>query len=102
MLVSVAAMGSYEVLGSTLDDAAGEAFDKTAKLLGLDYPGGPALARLAEKGDPQAFKLPRPMISRAGFDFSFSGLKRSESMQYGQILPRLSSKRWSIPWLPEH
>ncbi len=75
MLVSVAAIGCYEVMGSTLDDAAGEAFDKTAKLLGLDYPGGPLLAKLAEKGDPAAFKLPRPMISRPGFDFSFSGLK---------------------------
>jgi tRNA N6-adenosine threonylcarbamoyltransferase len=75
MLVSVAATGRYEVLGSTLDDAAGEAFDKTAKLLGLDYPGGPALARLAQQGDPQAYRLPRPMISRPGFDFSFSGLK---------------------------
>ena len=91
MLVSVAAMGSYEVLGSTLDDAAGEAFDKTAKLLGLDYPGGPALAKLAEEGDPQAFDLPRPMISHAGFDFSFSGLKTAvmlkvrESVQAGGL-----------------
>ena len=75
MLVSVIGVGSYHVLGSTLDDAAGEAFDKTAKLLGLDYPGGPALAKLAEQGDPKAFKLPRPMLSRQGFDFSFSGLK---------------------------
>jgi len=75
MLVSVTAIGGYEVLGSTLDDAAGEAFDKTAKLLELDYPGGPLLAKLAEKGDPQAFDLPRPMIARSGFDFSFSGLK---------------------------
>jgi len=75
MLVSVTAIGGYEVLGSTLDDAAGEAFDKTAKLLELDYPGGPLLAKLAEKGDPQAFDLPRPMIGRHGFDFSFSGLK---------------------------
>ncbi len=75
MLVSVAAIGHYDVMGATLDDAAGEAFDKTAKLLGLDYPGGPLLAKLAEKGDPHAFKLPRPMISRPGFDFSFSGLK---------------------------
>ena len=75
MLVSVGAVGSYDVMGSTLDDAAGEAFDKTAKLLGLDYPGGPALAKLAEQGDPGAFDLPRPMILRPGFDFSFSGLK---------------------------
>ena len=75
LLVSVAALGSYEILGTTLDDAAGEAFDKTAKLLGLDYPGGPALARLAEKGRDDAINLPRPMIHKPGFDFSFSGLK---------------------------
>jgi N6-L-threonylcarbamoyladenine synthase len=75
MLVAVAAIGEYDVLGSTLDDAAGEAFDKTAKLLGLEYPGGPALAKLAEAGNPSAIDLPRPMISRSGFDFSFSGLK---------------------------
>lgn len=75
MLVSVRELGHYEVLGTTLDDAAGEAFDKTAKLLGLPYPGGPALAQLAEKGDAGAYKLPRPMIHRPGFDFSFSGLK---------------------------
>lgn len=75
MLVSVKAVGAYQVLGSTLDDAAGEAFDKTAKLLGLGYPGGPALAKLAQHGDPHAYSLPRPMLSRPGFDFSFSGLK---------------------------
>ena len=75
MLVWVDALGQYTVMGTTLDDAVGEAFDKTAKLLGLGYPGGPALARLAEEGDESAFELPRPMINRAGFDFSFSGLK---------------------------
>jgi N6-L-threonylcarbamoyladenine synthase len=75
MLVWVEALGKYAVLGSTLDDAVGEAFDKTAKLLGLGYPGGPALARLAESGDEQAWQFPRPMINRDGFDFSFSGLK---------------------------
>jgi len=75
MLVSVRGLGEYELLGSTLDDAAGEAFDKTAKLLDLPYPGGPALAALAEAGDDTAFELPRPMINRPGFDFSFSGLK---------------------------
>lgn len=75
MLVWAEALGAYQVLGSTLDDAVGEAFDKTAKLLGLGYPGGPALARLAESGDPQAWQFPRPMINREGFDFSFSGLK---------------------------
>jgi N6-L-threonylcarbamoyladenine synthase len=75
MLVSVAALGNYQVLGTTLDDAVGEAFDKTAKLLGLGYPGGPALAALAVQGHDQAYKLPRPMLQREGFDFSFSGLK---------------------------
>jgi N6-L-threonylcarbamoyladenine synthase len=75
MLVSVQALGEYRVLGSTLDDAVGEAFDKTAKLLGLPYPGGPALAALAKDGNDAAFDLPRPMLNREGFDFSFSGLK---------------------------
>ena len=75
MLVSVQSLGAYRVLGSTLDDAVGEAFDKTAKLLGLPYPGGPALASLATQGNDEAFELPRPMLNREGFDFSFSGLK---------------------------
>lgn len=75
LLVWAPALGVYEVLGTTLDDAVGEAFDKTAKLLGLGYPGGPALAALAESGDSAAWPLPRPMIHRDGFDFSFSGLK---------------------------
>lgn len=75
MLVSVQGLGDYRVLGSTLDDAVGEAFDKTAKLLGLPYPGGPALAALATEGNDEAFDLPRPMLNREGFDFSFSGLK---------------------------
>jgi N6-L-threonylcarbamoyladenine synthase len=74
-LVRVDGVGLYSLLGDTLDDAAGEAFDKTAKLLGLGYPGGPALARLAERGDPARFKFPRPMTNRPGLDFSFSGLK---------------------------
>ncbi len=75
MLVEVAALGRYRVLGETLDDAAGEAFDKTAKLLGLPYPGGPALAALSEQGTPGHFAFPRPMVGRPGLDFSFSGLK---------------------------
>lgn len=74
-LVCVDGVGRYNLLGDTLDDAAGEAFDKTAKLLGLGYPGGPALARLAEQGDPKRFYFPRPMVNRPGLDFSFSGLK---------------------------
>lgn len=75
MLIEVKAFGNYQLLGETLDDAAGEAFDKTAKLLGLPYPGGPVLAKLAEQGDPQRFHFARPMIQHPGFDFSFSGLK---------------------------
>lgn len=74
-LVEVAAIGAYRLLGETLDDAAGEAFDKTAKLMGLPYPGGPELARLAETGRPGVFKFSRPMTDRPGLDFSFSGLK---------------------------
>ena len=75
MLVHVAGAGRYRLLGETLDDAAGEAFDKTAKLLGLPYPGGPHLAALAERGTPGRFRFPRPMLNRPGLDFSFSGLK---------------------------
>ncbi|HLA75745.1 MAG TPA: tRNA (adenosine(37)-N6)-threonylcarbamoyltransferase complex transferase subunit TsaD [Gammaproteobacteria bacterium] len=75
MLVHVEDVGRYSILGESVDDAAGEAFDKTAKLLGLDYPGGPALARLAVQGNPQRFHFPRPMTDRPGLDFSFSGLK---------------------------
>jgi len=74
-LVQVEVPGKYRLLGETLDDAAGEAFDKTAKLLGLGYPGGPALAQLAEQGRPDRFHFPRPMTNRSGLDFSFSGLK---------------------------
>ena len=74
LLVQVNQIGSYQLLGESLDDAAGEAFDKTAKLLGLSYPGGPKLSKLAEQGHPQ-IKFPRPMTDRPGLDFSFSGLK---------------------------
>ncbi|MGO3127658.1 MAG: tRNA (adenosine(37)-N6)-threonylcarbamoyltransferase complex transferase subunit TsaD [Luteimonas sp.] len=74
-LVAVDAIGSYRLLGETLDDAAGEAFDKTAKMMGLPYPGGPQLAALAQHGTPGVFKFPRPMTTRPGLDFSFSGLK---------------------------
>ena len=75
LLIEVAAIGSYRVLGASRDDAAGEAFDKTAKLLGLPYPGGPQLAQLAVHGAAGAFSFPRPMLDRAGLEFSFSGLK---------------------------
>jgi N6-L-threonylcarbamoyladenine synthase len=81
MLVAVAGLGRYRVLGSTLDDAVGEAFDKTAKLLGLSYPGGPALAKLAESGNAQKFHFPRPMLAKKGFDFSFSGLKTAVMLE---------------------
>ena len=74
-LVRAEGIGDYTMLGESLDDAAGEAFDKVAKMLGLPYPGGPHLARLAEKGDPARFDFPRPMTKRPGLEFSFSGLK---------------------------
>jgi len=75
LLAEVKGIGQYTLLGESLDDAAGEAFDKTAKLLGLGYPGGPVLAKLAEKGEVGVYKFPRPMVDRPGLDFSFSGLK---------------------------
>ena len=74
-LVSVQGVGEYELMGESVDDAAGEAFDKTAKLLDLDYPGGPVLAKMAERGQIDRFSFPRPMTDRPGLDFSFSGLK---------------------------
>jgi len=74
-LVKVGGIGRYELLGESLDDAAGEAFDKVGKMLGLPYPGGPHVAKLAQHGDPTRFNFPRPMINRPGLDFSFSGLK---------------------------
>lgn len=75
LLVKVEGLGRYEILGESVDDAVGEAFDKTARLMGIGYPGGAALAALAEKGDPKRFHFPRPMIDRPGLQFSFSGLK---------------------------
>ncbi len=75
MIVEVRGIGEYTILGESIDDAAGEAFDKTAKLMGLDYPGGPLLSKLAQKGTPGRFKFPRPMTDRPGLDMSFSGLK---------------------------
>lgn len=74
-LISVTGIGQYELLGESIDDAAGEAFDKTAKLLGLDYPGGPMLSKMASQGTAGRFVFPRPMTDRPGLDFSFSGLK---------------------------
>ncbi|GAB1387492.1 tRNA (adenosine(37)-N6)-threonylcarbamoyltransferase complex transferase subunit TsaD [Melaminivora sp.] len=89
-LMRVDGVGQYALLGETIDDAAGEAFDKSAKLLGLGYPGGPALARLAEQGDPRAFKLPRPLLHSGDLDFSFAGLKTAvltQARKLGQELP---------------
>ena len=85
-LVRVDGIGRYELLGESIDDAAGEAFDKTAKLLGLDYPGGAALARLALKGTPNRFAFPRPMTDRPGLDFSFSGLKTFAANTLHQVM----------------
>ncbi len=81
MLIAVRALGDYHMLGTTRDDAVGEAFDKTAKMLGLGYPGGPALAALAEDGNDQAYAFPRPMLHKPGFDFSFSGLKTAVMLE---------------------
>ena len=80
-LMRVDGVGRYEILGETIDDAAGEAFDKSAKLLGLGYPGGPALSKLAEVGNPAAYKLPRPLLHSGNLDFSFAGLKTAVMMQ---------------------
>lgn len=79
-LVGVEGIGQYQLLGESIDDAAGEAFDKTAKLMGLDYPGGPLLAKLAKSGDAEKYVFPRPMTDRPGLDFSFSGLKTAASL----------------------
>jgi len=81
-LMAVAAVGQYRLLGDTLDDAAGEAFDKVAKMMGLPYPGGPALAALAEQGRPGTFRFSHPMCDRPGLDFSFSGLKTQVMLAY--------------------
>jgi N6-L-threonylcarbamoyladenine synthase len=80
-LMRVDGVGRYELLGETIDDAAGEAFDKSAKLMGLGYPGGPALSRMAEQGDPAAYKLPRPLLNSGNLDFSFAGLKTAVLVQ---------------------
>ncbi|ABR75359.1 tRNA (adenosine(37)-N6)-threonylcarbamoyltransferase complex transferase subunit TsaD [Actinobacillus succinogenes] len=85
-LVRVDGVGKYELLGESIDDAAGEAFDKTAKLLGLDYPGGAALSRLAEKGSAGRFTFPKPMTDRPGLDFSFSGLKTAAANTIRQTI----------------
>ena len=86
-LVFVRAIGDYLLLGQSLDDAAGEAFDKTAKILGLGYPGGPEISRIAKSGAPSRFNFPRPMTDRPGLDFSFSGLKTAVKIEIERHLP---------------
>ncbi|MDZ7591418.1 MAG: tRNA (adenosine(37)-N6)-threonylcarbamoyltransferase complex transferase subunit TsaD [Rubrivivax sp.] len=88
-LMQVDGVGRYTLLGETIDDAAGEAFDKSAKLLGLGYPGGPALARMADFGNPQAFALPRPLLHSANLDFSFAGLKTAVMTQARKLGPHI-------------
>jgi N6-L-threonylcarbamoyladenine synthase len=92
-LVLMKDFGKYRVLGRTRDDAAGEAFDKTAKLMGLGYPGGPMIAKLAESGDPTAFDLPRPMLHDPSFDMSFSGLKTAVRNVWEELPPKKKDKR---------
>ena len=92
-LMQVEGVGRYRLLGETIDDAAGEAFDKSAKLLGLGYPGGPALARLAQQGDPKAFKLPRPLLHSGDLDFSFAGLKTAVLTQVHKLGAQLEEHR---------
>ncbi|MEO8249798.1 MAG: tRNA (adenosine(37)-N6)-threonylcarbamoyltransferase complex transferase subunit TsaD [Burkholderiales bacterium] len=91
-LMRVDGVGRYELLGETVDDAAGEAFDKSAKLLGLNYPGGPALARMAEQGDPKAFRLPRPLLFSGDLDFSFAGLKTAVLTQTKKLGDQLQAR----------
>lgn len=92
-LMRVDGVGRYEILGETIDDAAGEAFDKSAKLMGLPYPGGPWLARLAETGDPAAFKLPRPLLHSGDLDFSFAGLKTAVLTQARKLGDDLEARK---------
>ncbi|WP_048441520.1 tRNA (adenosine(37)-N6)-threonylcarbamoyltransferase complex transferase subunit TsaD [Caenimonas sp. SL110] len=92
-LMRVEGVGRYELLGETIDDAAGEAFDKSAKLMGLGYPGGPALSRLAESGDGKAFKLPRPLMHSGNLDFSFAGLKTAVLTQAKKLGDTLEANK---------
>ena len=92
-LMRVDGVGRYELLGESIDDAAGEAFDKSAKLMGLAYPGGPALSRLAEQGDPRSFKLPRPLLHSGDLDFSFAGLKTAVLTQARKLGPELEARK---------
>ncbi|MFE8644165.1 tRNA (adenosine(37)-N6)-threonylcarbamoyltransferase complex transferase subunit TsaD [Sphingomonas sp. NCPPB 2930] len=92
-LMRVDGIGRYTMLGETIDDAAGEAFDKSAKLMGLGYPGGPALSRLAALGDPDAFKLPRPLLHSGDLDFSFAGLKTAVMVQAKRLGDDLEARK---------
>ncbi|MEI7785346.1 MAG: tRNA (adenosine(37)-N6)-threonylcarbamoyltransferase complex transferase subunit TsaD [Betaproteobacteria bacterium] len=92
-LMRVQGVGDYELLGETIDDAAGEAFDKSAKLLGLPYPGGPHLSKLADAGDAQAFKLPRPLLHSGDLDFSFAGLKTAVLTQVQRLGDQVDARR---------
>lgn len=92
-LMRVDGVGRYEILGETIDDAAGEAFDKSAKLMGLPYPGGPVLSRLAQSGDPKAFKLPRPLLHSGDLDFSFAGLKTAVLTQARKLGDDLQERK---------
>ena len=92
-LMRVDGVGRYEILGETIDDAAGEAFDKSAKLMGLGYPGGPALSRLAEQGSATAFKLPRPLLHSGDLDFSFAGLKTAVLTQAKKLGDELEARK---------
>ena len=95
-LVQVNALGDYQLLGESVDDAAGEAFDKAAKMLGLGYPGGPEIAAAAESGDPRRFRFPRPMTDRPGLDFSFSGLKTFTLNTVKQLAPVTDKDRADV------
>src|SRR4029079_9776206 len=92
-LMRVDGVGRYQLLGETIDDAAGEAFDKSAKLMGLGYPGGPALSKLAQQGDPRAFKLPRPLLHSGDLDFSFAGLKTAVLTQAKKLGDQLEARK---------
>ena len=95
-LVLMKSHGEYSIIGETLDDAAGEAFDKVARMLHLPYPGGPALAKLGEKGNPRAFHFPRPMIAAKNFNFSFSGLKTSVLYTLQKLFPQHGSEQAAV------
>ncbi|MBP9060345.1 MAG: tRNA (adenosine(37)-N6)-threonylcarbamoyltransferase complex transferase subunit TsaD, partial [Rhodoferax sp.] len=93
-LMRVQGVGHYELLGESIDDAAGEAFDKSAKLMGLPYPGGPALARLGDNGNPKAYALPRPLLRSSNLDFSFAGLKTAVLVQSQKMVAAGGVKRF--------